>query len=121
LFPYRLVRFLSNYLRSLISTLKSKLSKIKLLVVRCSNSMHYIVLLMIYYKNKNLLKFAVDHKLTEGIVFTMQFPTATVKKTHKRSTRNCGGIKGKNNTRRNFQDRLGHCLVVEGKHFEHFL
>jgi hypothetical protein len=28
----------------------------------------------------------VDHKLTEGIIFTMQFPTATVKKTHKRST-----------------------------------
>jgi hypothetical protein len=25
------------------------------------------------------------------------------------------------NTRRNFQDRLGHCLAVEGKHFEQFL
>jgi hypothetical protein len=71
-------------------------------------------------KIKICTKSAVDHKLTEGIIFTMQFPTATVKKTHKMSTRNCGGIKGKNNTRRNFQDRLGHCLAVEGKHFEHF-
>jgi hypothetical protein len=120
LFPYRLLRFLSNYyLRSLISTLKSKIGKIKLLVVRCSNSMHYVVLLMIT-KTKICTKSAVDHhKLTEGIIFTMQFPAATVKKkTHKRSTRNCGGIKGKKNTRRNFQDRLGHCLAVE--HFQHF-
>jgi hypothetical protein len=54
---------------------------------------------MIYLKKiKIRTKSAVDHKLTEGIIFTMQFPTATVKKTHKRSTRNCGGIKGKNNT-----------------------
>jgi hypothetical protein len=80
LFPYRLLRFLSNYLRSLISTLKSKISKIKLLVVRCSNSMHYVVLLMIT-KTKICTKSAVDHhKLTEGIIFTMQFPAATVKK-----------------------------------------
>jgi hypothetical protein len=117
LFPYRLLRFLSNYLRSLISTLKSKISKIKLLVVRCSNSMHYVVLLMIT-KTKICTKSAVDHhKLTEGIIFTMQFPAATVKK-NKRSTKNCGGIKGKKNTGRNFQDRLGHCLAVE--HFQHF-
>jgi hypothetical protein len=25
------------------------------------------------------------------------------------------------NTQRNFEDRLGHCLAVEGKHFEQFL
>jgi hypothetical protein len=30
LFPFRLLRFLSNYLRSLISTLKSKIGQIKL-------------------------------------------------------------------------------------------
>jgi hypothetical protein len=75
--------------------------------------MHYIALLMIYYKNKNLHQICSDHKLTEGIILTMQFPTTTVKKTHKTSTRKCGGIKRKNNRRRNFQDRLGHCLVVE--------
>jgi hypothetical protein len=81
--------------------------------------MHYVVLLMIT-KIKICTKSAVDHhKLTEGIIFTMQFPAATVKKkTHKRSTRNCGGIKGKKNTRRNFQDRLEHCLAIE--HFQHF-
>jgi ribosomal protein S3AE len=66
LFPYRQLRFLSNYLRSLISTLKSKISKIKLLVVRCSNSMHYVVLLMIFTKIKICTKSAVDHKLTEA-------------------------------------------------------
>jgi hypothetical protein len=31
-------------------------------------------------KIKIRTKSAVDHKLTEGIIFTMQFPTATVKK-----------------------------------------
>jgi hypothetical protein len=51
----------------------------------------------------------------------MQFPTATVKKKHVRGQPETGGIKGKSNTRRNFQDRLGHCLAVEGKHLEHFL
>jgi hypothetical protein len=70
---------LGSLQRSLISTLKSKISKIKLLVVRCSNSMHYVVLLMIT-KIKICTKSAVDHKLTEGIIFTMQFPAATVKK-----------------------------------------
>jgi hypothetical protein len=42
--------------------------------------MHYVVLLMIT-KIKISTKSAVDHhKLTEGIIFTMQFPAATVKK-----------------------------------------
>jgi hypothetical protein len=42
--------------------------------------MHYVVLLMIT-KIKICTKSAVDHhKLTEGIIFTMQFPAATVKK-----------------------------------------
>jgi hypothetical protein len=41
--------------------------------------MHYIVLLMIT-KIKICTKSGVDHKLTEGIILTMQFPTATVKK-----------------------------------------
>jgi hypothetical protein len=42
--------------------------------------MHYVVLLMIT-KTKFCTKSAVDHhKLTEGIIFTMQFPAATVKK-----------------------------------------
>jgi hypothetical protein len=42
--------------------------------------MHYVVLLMIT-KTKICTKSAVDHhKLTEGIIFTMQFPMATVKK-----------------------------------------
>jgi hypothetical protein len=31
-------------------------------------------------KIKICTKSAVDHKLTEGIIFTMQFPTTTVKK-----------------------------------------
>jgi hypothetical protein len=42
--------------------------------------MHYVVLLMIT-KTKICTKSAVDHhKLTEAIIFTMQFPAATVKK-----------------------------------------
>jgi hypothetical protein len=42
--------------------------------------MHYVVLLMIT-KIKICTKSAVDHhKLTEGIIFTMQFPAAAVKK-----------------------------------------
>jgi hypothetical protein len=41
--------------------------------------MHYVALLMIYYKNKNLHQIC-SNKLTEGIIFTMQFPMATVKK-----------------------------------------
>jgi hypothetical protein len=42
--------------------------------------MHYVVLLMIT-KIKIFTKSAVDHhKLTESIIFTMQFPASTVKK-----------------------------------------
>jgi hypothetical protein len=65
----------------------------------------------------------------------MQFPMATVKKKRIRGqpetveelrariTEACNSITVRHlqNTQRNFEDRLGHCLAVEGKHFEQFL
>jgi hypothetical protein len=98
---------------------------------------------MIYYKNiiitsiKISTKYAVDHihKLTGGLIFTMQFPMATVKKKRISSQSetveelrariteayNFITVRHLQNTRKNFQDRLGNCLAVEGKHFEQFL
>jgi hypothetical protein len=83
-------------------------------------ALHSLINDLLLTKIKNCTKSAVDHKLTEGIIFSYHAIPNSLRQ-HKRSTRNCGGIKGKNNKRRNFQDRLGHCLAVEGKHFEHFL
>lgn len=47
----------------------------------------------------------------------------TVEELRARITEACNSItiRTLQNTRRNFQDRLGHCLAVEGKHFEQFL
>jgi hypothetical protein len=46
----------------------------------------------------------------------------TVEKLRARITEACNSITVRHlqNTRRNFQDRLGHCPAVEGKHFEQF-
>jgi hypothetical protein len=43
----------------------------------------------------------------------------TVEKLRARITEACNSITVRHlqNTRRNFQDRLGHCPAVEGKHF----
>jgi hypothetical protein len=58
----------------------------------------------------------VDHKLTEGIIFTMKFPTATVKKKR---------IRGQPETVEELRARITReeifKIAVEGKHFEHFL
>jgi hypothetical protein len=47
----------------------------------------------------------------------------TVEKLRARITEACNSITVRHlqNTRRNFQDRLGHCPAVEVKHFEQFL
>jgi hypothetical protein len=47
----------------------------------------------------------------------------TVEELRARITEACNSITVRHlqNTRRNFQDRLGHCPAVEGKHFEQFL
>jgi hypothetical protein len=47
----------------------------------------------------------------------------TVEELRARITEACNFITVRHlqNTRRNFQDHLGHCPAVEGKHFEQFL
>jgi hypothetical protein len=54
----------------------------------------------------------VDHKSTEGIIFTMHFPMATVKK-------KC--IRGQPETVEELRLRARITEAVEGKHFEQFL
>jgi hypothetical protein len=47
----------------------------------------------------------------------------TLEELRARITEACNSITGRHlqNTRKNFQDCLRHCLAVEGKHFQQFL